>query len=76
MRERRNRDWGRGTRDWGSARGTALHLKKRRERMQKEIKSFKDLIVWQKGMDLVVESYRISRKLPRQELFGLASQIQ
>jgi four helix bundle protein len=44
--------------------------------MQKEIKSFKDLIVWQKGMDLVVESYRISRKLPRQELFGLASQIQ
>lgn len=44
--------------------------------MQKEINSFKDLIVWQKGMDLVVECYRISRKLPKQEVFGLCSQIQ
>jgi hypothetical protein len=40
------------------------------------VKSYKDLLVWQKAMDLVVESYKISKRLPRTETYGLASQIQ
>ncbi len=43
---------------------------------QPEIKSFKDLVVWQKAMDLAEECYLISDKLPKREMFGLSSQIQ
>ena len=39
------------------------------------IHSFRDLVVWQKGMDLVTEIYRLSKKFPKDELFGLTSQI-
>lgn len=38
-------------------------------------RSHRDLEVWQRAMDLVVESYAVSRALPRDELFGLTSQI-
>ena len=40
-----------------------------------KINSYKDLIVWQKGMDLTESVYNISKKLPANELFGLTSQI-
>jgi four helix bundle protein len=40
------------------------------------IKSYRDLQVWQKAMDLVVESYKVTRLLPKVETYGLASQIQ
>ena len=40
------------------------------------VKSYRDLKVWEKSMDLVVESYRVSRLLPKTEMFGLISQIQ
>ena len=40
------------------------------------IKSYRDLKVWQKAMDLVEESYRLSQKLPKSETYGLISQIQ
>lgn len=39
------------------------------------MKSYRDLIVWQKAMLLVVEIYQITRKLPDEEKFGLISQI-
>lgn len=39
------------------------------------INSFKDLIVWQKSMDLVESIYRITEKLPSKEQFGLISQM-
>ena len=39
------------------------------------IHSFRDLVVWQKGMDLVTEIYRLSKKFPKDEVFGLTSQI-
>lgn len=38
--------------------------------------SYRDLLVWQKGMDLVVRSYEITKHLPSSETYGLASQIQ
>lgn len=39
------------------------------------ITSYRDLIVWQKSMDLVKEIYRITKFLPKDELYGLSSQM-
>ena len=39
------------------------------------IKGYQDLKVWQLGMDLVIESYRLTRKFPAAEQFGLVNQI-
>ena len=40
----------------------------------KKIESFKDLIVWQKGIELVNEIYKVTKHFPKEELFGLTSQ--
>lgn len=39
------------------------------------IKSHRDLIVWQKAMDLVVTVYRATNVFPKTETYGLTSQI-
>ena len=39
------------------------------------VKSYKDLKVWGKAMDLAVESYRLTKLLPKSEMFGLMAQI-
>lgn len=39
------------------------------------IRSHRDLIVWQKAMDLVVSVYRESDSFPRTEVYGLISQV-
>lgn len=39
------------------------------------IKDFKDLIVWQRGMELVFEVYKVTALLPKEETFGLRSQM-
>lgn len=38
-------------------------------------KNFKDLIVWQKAHQLVLSIYLLSNTFPKQELYGLTSQI-
>ena len=38
--------------------------------------SYRDLDVWQKAMDLVLECYKLARRLPSDERYGLVSQIQ
>ncbi len=43
--------------------------------MTKAINSHKDLIVWQKSMDVVAEIYRITDSFPEPELYGLTSQM-
>lgn len=40
-----------------------------------QIKSHRDLIVWQKAMDLVVSVYRATEGFPKTEVYGLTSQI-
>lgn len=40
-----------------------------------EIKDFKDLVVWQRAMDLVAEVYQVVKKLPKEELYALSDQI-
>jgi four helix bundle protein len=37
--------------------------------------SHKDLILWQKAMDLAERVYQVSTAIPRSELFGLVSQL-
>jgi len=39
-----------------------------------KIQSHRDLRVWQKGMDLVVAIYAVSKQLPREERYGLIQQ--
>lgn len=39
-----------------------------------QIRSFRDLHVWQCGMELVVQCYALTARFPTGELFGLTSQ--
>ena len=39
------------------------------------IQSFKELIVWQRSIELVKEIYRITNEFPREEMYGLVSQM-
>jgi len=41
-----------------------------------QIKSFRDLRVWQAGIELVESVYAITSKFPRNEVYGLSSQMQ
>ena len=38
-------------------------------------KSYRELIVWQKAMDLAVAIHPIARSFPKAEMFGLTSQL-
>ncbi|MDO8183605.1 MAG: four helix bundle protein [bacterium] len=37
--------------------------------------SYKDLIVWQKAVSLSVATYELTKQFPKEELFGLTSQM-
>lgn len=39
------------------------------------LQSYRELEVWQVGMDLAEECYKATRTFPREELFGMVSQI-
>ena len=39
------------------------------------LNSYKDLIVWQKSIDLVVEIYRLTDLFPKSEIYGLTNQM-
>src|SRR6516162_8956483 len=39
------------------------------------ISSYNDLVVWQKSVELVTEVYRATSTFPREETFGLTSQL-
>ena len=40
------------------------------------IRSYRDLIVWQKGLELATDVYRLTRNLPSHERYGLGRQLQ
>lgn len=40
-----------------------------------KIKSFTDLNAWQYGHELVLEIYQVTKKFPKEEMFGLTNQI-
>jgi len=39
------------------------------------VRSFRDLQVWQRAIQLTVAVYRLTQAFPREELYGLTSQI-
>lgn len=39
------------------------------------IQSYKELIVWQRSIELVKEIYKITNEYPREEIYGLVSQM-
>ena len=39
------------------------------------MKTFRELIVWQKAMSFVTEIYKVPKQFPKDEAFGLTSQI-
>ena len=39
------------------------------------VRDYRDLLVWQRAVDLVAEIYRISARFPCEEQFGLAAQV-
>jgi four helix bundle protein len=39
------------------------------------MRNFQQLLIWQKGMDVVAAVYALARQLPKEELFGLRSQL-
>ena len=39
------------------------------------IQSYKDLKVWQTGMDLAEKCYLVTRNFPQEELYGMISQV-
>ena len=41
----------------------------------KPVKRYTDLIAWQKAMDLVEAIYKATKTFPKEELYGLSSQL-
>jgi four helix bundle protein len=39
------------------------------------MKSYKDLLIWKRSKDLAVIIYGITTKFPKEELYGLTSQV-
>ena len=39
------------------------------------VNHYKDLIVWQKAMDLVCLIYNVTKSFPKEEIYGLTSQL-
>jgi four helix bundle protein len=40
-----------------------------------KLRTHKDLLVWQKAVDLVLDVYKITQSFPKEEGYGLTSQI-
>jgi len=43
--------------------------------MNEKIKDFKDLKIWQKSMEIVMDIYNITKTFPREETYGITSQM-
>ena len=43
--------------------------------MRRPARSFQDLIVWQKAHQFVLDIYSFTRKFPKEEMYGLTSQL-
>jgi four helix bundle protein len=39
------------------------------------LRSYQELIGWKKGIELVTDVYRLTQKFPKQEIYGLTSQL-
>ncbi|HWE04879.1 MAG TPA: four helix bundle protein [Tepidisphaeraceae bacterium] len=39
------------------------------------VQQFRELVAWQKAMDLVAEVYRLTKVFPREEIYGLTNPV-
>ncbi|HPD15633.1 MAG TPA: four helix bundle protein [Planctomycetota bacterium] len=39
------------------------------------IQSYRDLDVWQRGMGIAKQAYQLTKRFPREELYGVTSQV-
>ena len=71
--ETSNQEW----KEKGLARASAKLLSEGQKaaNARKRVKSYKDLLVWQKGISLVKKIYRLTQRFPDTERFGLVSQM-
>jgi hypothetical protein len=46
-----------------------------RDKRQMKVKDYKDLKVWQKGIEIVDKVYILTAKFPKEELYGLTLQM-
>ena len=47
----------------------------KRIEVTESIKDYKDLVVWQKGIELVKNIYQLTNEFPKKEIFGLTIQM-
>lgn len=40
-----------------------------------KIESYRDLVVWQKAVDVVISIYELTSKFPKEEAYGITSQM-
>lgn len=40
-----------------------------------EVKTHKDLKIWKRGLELVTDIYKLTKKFPKEEMYGLSSQM-
>ena len=43
--------------------------------MSERVKSYKDLLIWQKGIELIKDVYQVVKKFPREETYVLSDQL-
>jgi four helix bundle protein len=39
------------------------------------MRNFREFVIWNRGIDLAVKAYGLTKQLPKEELYGLRSQI-
>jgi four helix bundle protein len=44
--------------------------------VEKGARGFRTLMAWKKAYELTIEVYRLSKKFPKEEIYGLTSQLQ
>lgn len=44
-------------------------------KMQDKINDYRDLVIWQKGLELSLNLYKVTKSFPQEERYGLISQI-
>jgi four helix bundle protein len=40
-----------------------------------QIKSYKDLLIWEKGIDIIIKLYELVEEFPKEEMYALTSQL-
>jgi four helix bundle protein len=43
--------------------------------LQMQVESYRDLIVWQRAIEMTVAIYRLTAQFPREEVYGLVAQL-